>query len=144
MAAINTGKVITGGLVAGLVLNVIDFLANTFILGESMKMELDVINPSLWAAMNDPKNIAYFVAIDFILGILLVWLYAAMRPRFGAGPGTAMRAGVYSWTVATLMWMFFYFMGMFSMGSFMLGSVVALVNFVAAAMVGGKLYSEAA
>jgi uncharacterized membrane protein len=143
MAAINTGKVVTAGLAAGLVLNVIDFVANTFILGNRMKAELDAVNPQLWSAMNDPKNIAWFVALDFLLGILIVWLYAAIRPRFGAGPSTAVRAGVFAWVVASLMWLYFYFMGLTSMASYAMGTILALLNFVVSAWVGGRLYAEA-
>ena len=144
MAAINTPKVITSGLAAGLVLNVIDFLSNTHVLGSRSQMELSVVNPSIWAALNEPGNIAWFVAIDFVLGLLLVWLYAAIRPRFGEGPATAIRAGVFAWILSSLMWSFFHFMGLMSMTTYLLSGVVALVNFVAAALVGGKLYSEPA
>lgn len=143
MASINTGKVLTAGLAAGLVLNVIDFVSNTFILGNRMKAELDAVNPSLWMAMNDTKNIAWFVAMDFALGVLLVWLYAAIRPRFGPGPGTAIKAAVFAWIVASMMWLYFYFMGLTSMTSYAMGAVLALVNFVVAAWVGGRLYAEA-
>jgi drug/metabolite transporter (DMT)-like permease len=34
------------------------------------------------------------VVLTFLMGILLIWLYAAIRPRYGAGPGTAALAGV--------------------------------------------------
>ncbi len=144
MAAINTGKVVTAGLAAGVVLNVIDLVVNTFILGNRMKAELDAVNPQLWNAMNDPRNIAWFVALDFLLGILIVWLYAAIRPRFGPGPATAVRAGVFAWIVASLMWLYFYFMGLTSLTSYAMGGVLALVNFMAAAWVGGRLYAESA
>lgn len=143
MAAINTGKVVTAGLTAGLVLNVIDFVSNTFILGNRMKAELDAVNQSLWNAMNDTQNIAWFVALDFALGVLLVWLYAAIRPRFGAGPATAVKAAVFTWIVASMMWLYFYFMGLTSMASYATGATLALVNFIAAAWVGGRLYAEA-
>lgn len=143
MAAINTGKVITSGLAAGVALNVIDFVSNTYILGARMKTDLDAVNPSLWTAMNDTKNIAWFIALDFVLGIMLVWFYAAIRPRFGAGPGTAIKAGVFMWIFGSMTWLYFYFMGLMSMGSYLLGSVMALVNFVVAAWVGGMLYTEA-
>lgn len=142
MAAVNTGKVITSGLAAGLLLNVIDFVSNMYIIGDRTKLELDTVNPSLWASLNDPGNIAYFVAIDFALGILIVWLYAAIRPRFGAGPATAIKAGLFTWLIATLMWSFFYFMGLTAFSSLMLTGVISLVNFVASAWVGGWLYSE--
>ncbi len=34
------------------------------------------------------------IVMNFVVGILLIWLYAAMRPRFGPGPKTAVMAGV--------------------------------------------------
>jgi hypothetical protein len=34
------------------------------------------------------------VVLGFLMMILVIWLYAAIRPRYGAGPGTAALAGV--------------------------------------------------
>jgi len=34
------------------------------------------------------------VVLGFLVGIVAIWLYAAIRPRYGAGPGTAVLAGV--------------------------------------------------
>ena len=46
-----------------------------------------------------------FLAYTFVLGIILAWLYAAIRPRFGPGPFTALRAGAVLWLAA---WLTFY------------------------------------
>ena len=144
MAAINTGKVVVGGLAAGLVMNVIDFVANMYVLQNTMKADFDKLNPSLWAAMNSTSAMIGFVAIDFILGILLVWLYAAIRPRFGAGAGTAVKAGLYFWVFGGVIWYSFVLLGMFSTTSFVMAACVSLVNLLASAWVGGMLYKEAA
>lgn len=144
MAGINTGKLITGGLAAGVVLNVIDFVANTYILADTYKAELDAINPSLYATMSQGSTIAGFVVIDFILGILAVWVYAAIRPRFGPGPGTAIKAGLLVWAVAGAAWTSFYLMGLFGTTGFLMSAVIGLVNVLAATWVGARLYSEAA
>ena len=37
-----------------------------------------------------------------VLGILSVWLYSAIRPRYGAGVKTAVIAGVFIWVVREL------------------------------------------
>jgi hypothetical protein len=37
------------------------------------------------------------VLLTFILGIVIVWMYAAMRPRLGPGPKTALCAGLLAW-----------------------------------------------
>ena len=87
MGTINIRRVITGGLVAGLVLNIIDVIVNVSLLGEQW------IAGSLARGI-DPKSVplgdAEWVIVDFIAGVFLVWLYAAIRPRYGPGPKTAL------------------------------------------------------
>lgn len=144
MAAINTGKVVIGGLAAGVVMNVIDFVTNMYILGDRMKADLERVNPMLWASMNDMGKMPMFLATDFVIGIVLVWLYAAIRPRFGPGPATAMKAGAALWIVGTSIIYYFTVAGMFSMGTFAYSSALSLVNVLLSAWVGAKLYSEAA
>ena len=144
MASINTGKVIVGGLAAGLVMNVIDFVSNMYILGDRMQAEMTALNPALWANMNDMSRMPSYVAVDFVLGILLVWTYAAIRPRFGPGAGTAMKAGLLFWLMGSAIFFYLTTAGMFSMGTFVFSGCLSLVNLLASAWVGGKLYSEAA
>ena len=36
---------------------------------------------------------------NFLVGILMVWLYARLRPRYGDGPKTALRSGLTVWAV---------------------------------------------
>lgn len=144
MAAINAGKVLVGGLAAGVVMNVIDWASNMFIMGDRMKADMDRLDPMLWENMNRGSTIAGFVLVDFILGILLVWLYAAIRPRYGAGPGTAVKAGVYFWAVGGSIWFTLTLTGIVSGSAFIVGAVVALVNFLVSAWVGAMLYTEEA
>src|SRR5207249_10688613 len=73
MGKINLQKVIVGGLVAGVVLNVVDYL----LFGVVLKKDLPVMSTN---------TILWFVLMDFLYGIFLVWFYAAIRPRFGPGP----------------------------------------------------------
>jgi len=144
MASINTGKVIVGGLAAGVVMNVIDFVSNMYILGDRMKADMDKLNPALWANMNDMSKMPAFIAVDFVLGIMLVWLYAAIRPRFGPGAGTAMKTGFFMWLFGSAIFFYLTTAGMFSMGTFVYSGCLSLVNMLASAWVGGMLYKEAA
>ena len=74
MSRINTGGVIKGGLVAGLIINISQTILNVPVLGPMMQAEL--------AARNLPEvtgaAIGIFVVMCFVLGLLLVWLYAAV------------------------------------------------------------------
>ena len=85
--AINTQKVLIGGIVAGVVMNAIDILSKMFILGARMKAESDAFKPGLADQMSKGSAMISYIVMDFVLGILLVWTYAAIRPRFGPGPG---------------------------------------------------------
>src|SRR5512138_2284268 len=98
MARMNMSRVILGGLLAGLIINISEFVLNMAVLGQRMQARL--------AQMNLPpiggNAVIVFVALGFLIGIGLVWLYAAIRPRYGAGPKTAIIA-------AAAVWFFAYF-----------------------------------
>jgi hypothetical protein len=102
MGKINTGRVILGGLVAGLVMNASEAFLHAGVLGadgaklvedwKRLGLEMDV-RPSL---------LFWLIGITFVLGILAVWTYAAIRPRFGPGPKTALCAGLAVWAMSYL------------------------------------------
>jgi hypothetical protein len=142
--AINTPKVIAGGLAAGVVLNVLDFLLNNVVLASQMEAALNALNPSLADNMQGGSVIAMFVVLDLLFGVLLVWTYAAMRPRFGAGAKTAAIAAAQVWLVGGVIYAFMVAMGMFTWGFFLLGSIASLVNLMVSTQVGAMLYKEEA
>jgi hypothetical protein len=49
-----------------------------------------------------PINLVALIVMTFVVGIAAVWLYAAIRPRFGPGPRTAICAGLAVWVFAHL------------------------------------------
>ena len=141
--AINTGKVIAGGLVAGVVMNVIDVVLNYFVFAESMRTELDVLNPTLWSGLQGVDTMVGFVVLDFVLGFLAVLTYAAIRPRFGPGAGTAIKAGLLVWAISGATWAFLTVMGIFSTGFLLISGAGALVNFLVSTTAGARFYTEA-
>ena len=99
MGNINVARVLLGGLVAGLLLNVLDFILNQFVLAEQwaeFMAEAGVEAPTA-------AQMTLFLVVVFLYGIALVWVYAAIRPRFGPGPKTAVLAGLTVWVVAWLL-----------------------------------------
>ena len=98
MTKMNMGRVILCGLVAGLVINVGEFILNMPVLGSQWADALKALGrPPLDAA---PPT--FFIILAFVLGILTMWLYAAIRPRFGKGPKTAISAGLMMWLLTIL------------------------------------------
>jgi hypothetical protein len=140
--AINTKKVVLGGLAAGVVLGVIDFIANKYVLGARMIAEMNAFKPGFADAMTQGNAVYIALALDFILGIALVWAYAAIRPRFGPGARTAVYAALLLWVALLVAYYQFLALGIMSSGLWWTFAFIGLVNLLLAAWVGGWLYSE--
>jgi hypothetical protein len=140
MNSINVGKVILGGLVAGVVLNIGEFLLNGVLLAKDMEADLQRLN------LTPPGNtfIVRAVGTTFLLGIGLVYLYAAIRPRFGAGVKTAIYAGLIAWFFVYLYAGYIYTaLGMVSTKLFLIGLVWGVIEYAAGAIAGAWVYKEA-
>src|SRR5438128_4107268 len=95
-----------------------------------------------WPAARD-SAIRLWVALDFVSGIGLLWVYAAIRPRFGAGVKTAVIAGLAVWFFVGLL----HAIGESPMGLMperlmVIGTCVALVALPVATVVGAYVYKE--
>ncbi len=140
--AINTRKVVVGGLAAGVVLFLFDWLINGFLLTAQNEAAMNALNPQLAENVESGGLIAFFAVFDLALGIIIVWTYAAIRPRLGAGPRTALIAGGLIWLVMTMMYLGQTAMGMWGWGYFLTGTVIYLIVLLIVAYVGARLYSE--
>ena len=89
--AINTASVLKGGLVAGVVLNLVSMLDNMVVLANRM-----VSLAQMGRILREPRLpfLPLWFAVMFGVGIGLVWLYAAARARLGPGPATAIKVGL--------------------------------------------------
>src|SRR6266481_1563038 len=137
MGKINFGRVLLGGLAAGLVLNIGEYLLNDKVLATQMA--------EMFRRCGFPKPGANFiviaVVITFVLGIVIVLGYAAIRPRFGPGPKTALYAGLFAWFgVVVYGQMIGLGLGMEPTSVFTLVLCWELVEYLLAAIVGAWLY----
>jgi hypothetical protein len=142
--AINTKRVIIAGLAAGLVMNILDFIMQGMIFGDRMKAEMNAFKPGMGDAMGqmDTNTIIGYVIMDFVLGLLLAYSYAAMRPRFGAGAKTAIISSLVLWIFAGILTSNYLTMGMMSQGLWWSVAIGYLVCLVIASLVAGALYKE--
>ncbi|MGE0884764.1 MAG: hypothetical protein AB7P14_14565 [Blastocatellales bacterium] len=141
MSKINVGRVVLGGLVAGVVLNIGEALLNAVILADTMKEDMAKLG------LGDPGSNTTFlirvVGITFFLGIAIVYLYAAIRPRFGAGWKTAACAGIFAWFFVYLYAGYVYLaLGIGSAKPYLIGLVWGIVEFAVGAIAGAALYKE--
>jgi hypothetical protein len=139
MSKINFGRVILGGLLAGLVLNIGEYVLNEVI----FKQQMEEMFRRLHLTPPGGNFIAVAGAITFLLGILIVCLYAMIRPRYGPGPKTAICA-------ASVIWFCVYFYcGVLNAALFglqtsfvIIGMVWGIVEYSLAAIAGAWLYRE--
>jgi len=140
MGRINLGRVLVGGLVAGVVLNIGEFILNGVLLGEEMNAAMAALNrPPVGASM-----IVWFVLFTFGLGFMMVWLYAAIRPRFGPGVGTAMCSASIAWGLAYLYPnLFFLVLGLFPVKLVVIPVIWGFFELLVAGVAGAWAYTEA-
>lgn len=142
MGKINLQKVVVGGLIAGVVLNVIDLIMMGVVLKSQVAAAMAAIGKT--AAMTTTQMV-WLVVLDFAVGIFLVWLYAAVRPRFGAGPATAAKAGIAAWVIGSfLVNVFLGIVQVWPSSFLIISAIVGLVEFPLAAVIGAKFYTEGA
>ena len=74
MGKINWARVILGGLIAGVVINLAEFLINGIILGQDWNAAMKVLGIDLEAAMqSNPGMMAMFLVWGFIFGVIAGW-----------------------------------------------------------------------
>jgi hypothetical protein len=140
MGKINAGRVIIAGLVAGIVLDILGVLVDGVWLAPRWNEGMKALGRTEFGN----GQIVWFNVLGIITGIVMIWIYAGIRPRFGAGPKTAVLAGVAVWIVGVLLpnLSFMWVSGLFSNGLTTLTTAGGLVEAVAAALAGGALYKE--
>ena len=139
MGRINVTRVLLGGLVAGLLLNIGEYVLNDVILAEQWAAFGSDFDTGRYSA----GQVVSLIIITFLFGIILVWIYAAIRPRFGPGPKTAVIAGLTMWAIAWLLISASLFVaGMFPAGMTVTTIVWGLFEAPIAAVAGAWLYRE--
>jgi hypothetical protein len=136
---INLGRVLLGGIVTGLILNIGEFLLNDVVLGSQMQDYLRAHN------FNEP-GLSFLIAavgLTLVVGVLIILGYAAIRPRFGPGPKTAIIAALFAW------FGIYVYVGLINgilfgvpMNYLLIGIGWGLVEYVLATLAGAALYKE--
>lgn len=141
MSGINWGRVLGGGLLAA----VLCFLSDGFLHEKLLHADWQ----ALFAALRIPEpthesgGLGWFALYDLGRGLMAVFTYAAIRPRFGAGPKTAACAGVVIWIVASLTTPAqFIPLGFLSTALWLKAAAYQLVTSILATIAGAALYKE--
>ncbi len=142
MKQINTGRVVIGGVVAGVILFIVGGIVNGVILGSDWKAWTQTMG-SLIHPPSGSTGMLIWLVVSLVNGITGVWIYAGIRPRYGAGPRTAVLTGVLVWLVASLTPAF----GMVALGAYpkhvmATEAATGFVGFLVAILAGAAIYQE--
>jgi hypothetical protein len=144
MGKINMGRVIGGGLLAGVIMNISEFVLHAVVLKADGQAVMDDLKKRGFSVTEDPGMLSILVTATLLLGIFAVWTYAAIRPRFGAGPKTAICAGMLVWALSYLYAATYVYAGfvIFPPKIVWLPAVWSFVEVPVATLVGAWLYKE--
>lgn len=142
MGKINIGRWILGGIVAGIGIDFMSYLVDGVILAPRWAHDMTRLGRPAFTS----SQVVWFNVIGMGLGLLAVWFYAAIRPRFGAGLRTAICAGVAMWVAtsllpnASIMWA----TGLFNNHLTLYTTAGALIELVVGTAAGAAVYREGA
>jgi hypothetical protein len=141
MGKINIGRVVLGGIVAGIVADLLDYPVDGVWLAPQWSLEMSLLgrngfSSNMWIG---------FDLLGIVSGIVAIWIYAAIRPRLGAGVKTAIYAGVVVWILGSLVpnASFMYVGGLFTKHLTLYTTLGGLVEVVVGTLAGAALYKEA-
>jgi hypothetical protein len=141
---INVGRVIIGGIIAG----IICFLGDGIVHGVLLRQRWAAIMTALGKGGGGDvgsQHPVYFVIYDLLKGFIAVWIYAAMRPQLGPGPKTAIVAAIVVWLlVIPVPTLGLLPMEFFSAKFAVIWSLYGLVPIVVGTLAGCALYRDAA
>lgn len=140
MRQINWIRVLIGGIVAGLIIDVVQWLLNGVFLGSDWREAMQALGRPVHETAG---SIVFYIVLGFAYGIMAIGAYAAIRPRFGAGPTTALYAGLGVWLLGyflpLLTWMP---MGLFPAYLVAIAMAVGLAEILLATEAGAWIYQE--
>ena|SRR5579864_1085441 len=142
MERINIVRVLLGGIVAGIVGNILGYLVDGVILAPQWNAALKALGKTDFTV----NQIIAFNIIGLAYGVFAVWLYAAIRPRYGAGPKTALCAGLAVWVAGVLLpnASMMGITGLFPSDLTTMTTLAGIVEWAAAILAGAAIYKEGA
>ena len=140
MGSINWKKVLLGGIVAGIINDVGEGIFEGVILGPQWRQVMQALGHPL---QETGGQMVLHTLLGFAYGITAVWVYAAIRPRYGAGPKTALYAALGVWVIGYVLPSFNWgSRGLFPAQLMVSASLGELVEIVLATLAGAWLYQE--
>jgi hypothetical protein len=141
MGKINIRLLVLGGVVAGVVLFIVDAVVNgVFLVQEWNDAMAALQKPTITEGLG---NFIFFALLSLIVGLTTMWVYVGIRPRFGPGPKSAIYAGLAVWLAAYLVPNAFVSqVGLVPARIAWAGIIVGLIEVPVASILGAYFYQE--
>ena len=142
MPQINWTRLILGGLVATIIM----FFSDGFFHEKVVHADWEALYAALGASFPEKHgvNVLYFAVFELGRGMISMLLYVTMRAFFGAGPKTAVLAGIVGWIAFSLTGpVQFIPLGFFSNALWLKVGAFHLATSIIATLAGAAIYKDA-
>jgi len=144
MKKINIGRMLIGGVVAGVLLFLADGFIHEKLLHEHWMAAMRTAGRSVEAESHG-ADMVYFAVFELLRGLALAWVYAVIRSHFGPGPKTAIIAALAVWAIMfALPFISDVPLGFYSANMLVMWALYELIATVVAGLAAGALYKDAA
>ena len=143
MGNINWGRLFLGTLIAAIIM----FATDGFIHETIAKADWQAVYDGLRATQPEPHgtSMVYFALFEIGRAFTAMMFYVTMRALFGAGPKTAVLAGIIGWVAFSLTGpLQFIPLGFFSNALWLKVGVIHLITSIVATIAGAALYKDTA
>lgn len=97
--SVRMGRLVLAGLAAGLILNIGEAGLHAGILGNATTAAYAALNRTV---VPDAMNLVLLVALTLAQGVLMAWLYAVLRVRYGSRFTAAASVGLIAWVLSSV------------------------------------------
>jgi hypothetical protein len=142
MARVNWGRLVLGSLIAAVIM----FVTDGFIHETIARADWEALYTGLRGTQPEPhgSSMAYFAVYELGRGFTAMMFYVLMRAFFGAGPKTAVLAGIMGWIAFSLTGPAqFIPLGFFSTALWLKVAAIHLITSIIATIAGAALYKDA-
>jgi hypothetical protein len=135
--SINAKKVIIGGIITGMLLNIVDAPNGVFVSGPKI-VEFLLAH----GFTPNPLVPAYFFPFHLLYGMMIVWTYASFIPKYGATRKNAIYSTLLFLMTTRFMALGFVVMGLFPLEIFLMLSLTMTIGSLFGGLVGCWYYSK--
>ena len=140
--SISIRRVALSGLIAGPIELVLKIIEGELYLNSLLRQAIEPVNPAWMANVTSGAGMIGFIVITMLLGLLHMYIYAAMRPRFNTRLAAVASAALAAGTVEGLNWGIVAGIGIFTWWHIGVEATLTLANMFVAVYAGSLVYRD--